>query len=209
MVKPGDVELRSGIPEEFRRQAAEIVYFAFQRKLTPLIGSPAQGIAVIEKAFNPDPAFTIAAFCQDQPVGIAGVYYGGHGFLKPQRSEFNRQFGWVQGTLRCAVFGFFAQAHGQKDMYLHTLAVAPAVRGQGVGTRLLDAVFQTARDKGYRSVSLEVVDTNRDARRLYERIGFVATHTHYFPYLRGIAGFSASTEMVKLIGSDDFSRPTD
>ena len=209
MVKPDNVELRSGIPEEFRRQAAEIVYFAFQRKLTPLIGSPEQGIAIIEKAFNPDPAFAIAAFCQDQPVGIAGVYYGGHGFLKPQRSEFNRQFGWVQGIMRFAVFSFYAQAHGQKDMYLHTLAVSPAMRGKGIGTLLLDVVFQIAREKGFKSVSLEVVDTNRDARRLYERIGFVATHTHYFPYLRGIAGFSASTEMVKHLSSDDFSRPTD
>jgi ribosomal protein S18 acetylase RimI-like enzyme len=207
IVKPDNVELRSGIPEEFRRQAAEIVYFAFQRKLTPLIGSPEQGIAIIEKAF--DPAFTIAAFCQDQPVGIAGMYYGGQGFLRPQRSEFNRQFGWMQGTMRFAVFRLFAQAHGQKDMYLHTLAVAPAMRGKGVGTLLLNAVFQIAREKGFKSVSLEVVDTNRAARRLYERIGFVATHTHYFPYLRGIAGFSASTELVKLIGSDDFSRPTD
>jgi ribosomal protein S18 acetylase RimI-like enzyme len=202
-------ELRSGIPEEFRRQVAEIVYFAFQRKFMPLIGSPERGIAIIEKALNPDPAFTIAAFCQDQPVGIAGLYYGGHGFLKPQRSEFNRQFGRMQGIIRFAVFGLFAQAHGQKDMYLHTLAVAPAMRGKGIGTLLLDAVFQIAREKRFRSVSLEVVDTNRDARRLYERTGFVATHTHYFPFLRGIAGFSASTEMVKPIGSDDFSRPTD
>ena len=195
MVKPDNVELRSEIHEEFRRQAAEIVYFAFQQKLTPLIGSPEQGIAIIETAF--DPAFAVAAYCQDRPVGIAGMYYGGHGFLKPQRSEFSRQFGWLQGMMRFAVFRLFAQAHGQKDMYLHTLAVAPAMRGKGIGTLLLDAVFQIARDKGYRSVSLEVVDTNRDARRLYERIGFVATHTHYFPYLRGIAGFSASTEMVK------------
>ena len=198
MVKIMDnVEIRMGMPEEWRREAAEIVYLAFQRKLTPLIGSPEQGIAIIEKAF--DPAFTIAAFCQDKPVGIAGLYYNGHGFLRPQRSEFIRQFGWAQGTMRAAVFGLFAQAHGQRDMYIHTMAVAPAMRGKGVGTLLLNAVFQIAREKGFNSVSLEVVDTNLDARRLYERFGFVATHTHYFPYLRGIAGFSASTEMVKAL----------
>ena len=194
-MQPDNVEIRSGVPDEFRRQAAEIVYFAFQRKLTPLIGSPEQGVPLIEKAF--DPAFTIAAFCQDQPVGVAGLYYNGHGFLRPQRSEFRHQFGWVRGTMRFTVFRLFAQSHGQKDMYIHTMAVAPAMRGKGIGTLLLNAVFRIAREKGFSSVSLEVVDTNLDARRLYERIGFVATHTHYFPYLRRIAGFSASTEMVK------------
>jgi ribosomal protein S18 acetylase RimI-like enzyme len=194
-VQCGNIELQPEMPEEFRREVAEIVYVAFQRKLAPLIGSPEQGIAILEKAL--DPALAIVAVCQGQPVGVAGLQYGGRNFVRPQRSEFIRQFGSLSGTIRFVMFKLFALAYDQKDMYIDILAVSPAMRGKGIGTLLLDAVFQTAREKGFKSVSLEVVDTNPDARRLYERVGFVAQHTYPYPYLRGIAGFSASIKMVK------------
>jgi ribosomal protein S18 acetylase RimI-like enzyme len=191
------VELRSGMPEEFRREVAEMVYAAFRQKLAPLIGAPGQGVAILEKSI--DPALAIVAVCQGQPVGVAGLQYDGCNFINPRRSEFARQFGLVPGTLRFVMFKIFALAYDQKDMYIDVLAVSPAMRGKGVGTLLLDAVFQTAREKGFKSVSLEVVDTNPDARRLYERVGFVVRHTYPYPYLRGIAGFSASIKMVKTL----------
>ncbi len=196
-MQPESVELRSGMPEEFRREVAEIVYEAFWRKLAPLIGSPGQGVAILEKAL--DPALAIVAVCQGQPVGVAGLQYDGCNFIKPQRSEFVRQFGSLSGTIRFVMFKLFAFVYDQKDMYIDILAVPPAMRGKGVGTLLLDAVFQAAREKGFKSVSLEVVDTNPDARRLYERVGFVAQHTYHYPFVRGIAGFSASIKMVKTL----------
>jgi ribosomal protein S18 acetylase RimI-like enzyme len=193
------VELRLGMPEEFRREVAEIVYEAFQRKFVPLIGSPEQGVAILEKGINP--ALAIVAVCQGHPVGVAGLQYDGRNFITPQRSEFVRQFGALSGIVRFVMFKLFVQAYYQTDMYIDVLAVSPAMRGKGVGTRLLEAVFQTAGEKGFKSVSLEVVDTNPDARRLYERVGFVAQHTYPYPYLRGIAGFSASIKMVKPLSS--------
>jgi GNAT superfamily N-acetyltransferase len=54
------------------------------------------------------------------------------------------------------------------------LAVAGPLRGRGVGIRLMEAVLDWARARGFRSVSLEVVDANPGARCLYERLGFVA-----------------------------------
>jgi ribosomal protein S18 acetylase RimI-like enzyme len=195
LVQPESVELRSGMPEEFRREVAGIVYEAFQQKLAPLIGSPEQGVAILEQAL--DPALAIIAVCQAKPVGVAGLQYDGRNFINPQRSEFVRQFGSLSGTIRFVMFELFALAYYQRDMYIDVLAVSPAMRGKGIGTLLLNAVFQTAWSKGFRSVSLEVVDTNPEARRLYERVGFVAQHTYPYPYLRGIAGFSASIKMVK------------
>ncbi len=199
MVQSEAVELRLGMPEEFRREVAEIVYEAFRQKLAPLIGGPEKGAAILENAL--DPALAIVAVCRGQLVGVAGLQYDGRNFVTPRRSEFVRQFGALSGTLRFVMFMVFALAYGQKDMYIDILAVAPAMRGKGVGTLLLDAVFQTAREKGFKSVSLEVVDTNPDARRLYERLGFVARRTYPYPYLRGIAGFSASIKMVKTLSS--------
>jgi ribosomal protein S18 acetylase RimI-like enzyme len=195
MVQPDTVELRSGMPEEFGREVAEIVYEAFRQKLALLIGSPEQGVAILEKAI--DPTLAIVAVCQGRPVGVAGLQYDGRNFINPQRAEFVRQFGALSGTARFVMFKLFAQAYYQEDMYIDILAVSPDMRGKGVGTRLLEAVFQIAREKKFKSVSLEVVDTNPGARRLYERLGFVARRTYPYPYLRGIAGFSASIKMIK------------
>lgn len=56
---------------------------------------------------------------------------------------------------------------------LHDLVVAPASRGQGVGSRLLEAVEEEARRRGCCFLTLEVNGPNTDAQRLYRKQGFV------------------------------------
>lgn len=55
---------------------------------------------------------------------------------------------------------------------LANIAVAPAFRGQGVGGRLLDHVLDAARERGARSMFLEVRESNHAARRMYASRGF-------------------------------------
>ena len=53
------------------------------------------------------------------------------------------------------------------------LGVAPAHRGRGVGSALLAGCIEQARGLSWRALSLSVEDGNANARRLYERHGFV------------------------------------
>ncbi|MEX2586396.1 MAG: GNAT family N-acetyltransferase [Actinomycetota bacterium] len=53
------------------------------------------------------------------------------------------------------------------------IALRPDVRGQGLGSKLLESLIQIARKQGHRQISLAVEHTNPRARRLYERLGFV------------------------------------
>ena len=55
---------------------------------------------------------------------------------------------------------------------IHDLAVLGECRGQGVGGVLLKAVDDRARELGCCRVTLEVVEDNPGAKRLYERTGF-------------------------------------
>ena len=55
---------------------------------------------------------------------------------------------------------------------VHDLAVHRDFRGQGIGTRLLDAAEQEAIRLGCCRLTLEVQHANANARRLYERVGF-------------------------------------
>jgi ribosomal protein S18 acetylase RimI-like enzyme len=52
------------------------------------------------------------------------------------------------------------------------IAVVPLYRRHGVGTALLDALIERAREDGYPALSLSVEPSNR-SRLMYERAGFV------------------------------------
>jgi ribosomal protein S18 acetylase RimI-like enzyme len=56
---------------------------------------------------------------------------------------------------------------------IHDFVVLPAVRGKGVGRRLLEAVEKKARELGCSKLTLEVMDNNHQALRMYQAAGFV------------------------------------
>lgn len=53
------------------------------------------------------------------------------------------------------------------------LVVAPAHRGRGLGTALIEVLSAVARYAGHSSVEICVMRGNERARALYERLGFV------------------------------------
>lgn len=55
---------------------------------------------------------------------------------------------------------------------LANIAVAPELRGRGIGGRLLDHVLSAVRERGVHSVFLEVRESNHTARRMYAARGF-------------------------------------
>ena len=56
--------------------------------------------------------------------------------------------------------------------YVNVLAVLPACRGLGLGTRLLGLADDLGRAAGKRGMSVIVADANLGARRLYARVGY-------------------------------------
>lgn len=78
--------------------------------------------------------------------------------------------GRAVGAAVC-VWGFSTFA-GRPCVNIHDLAVLPEYQGRGVGSQLLQEVERRAKERGCCKITLEVHDTNRDARRLYERAGF-------------------------------------
>ncbi|MEX0776016.1 MAG: GNAT family N-acetyltransferase [Phycisphaeraceae bacterium] len=61
---------------------------------------------------------------------------------------------------------------------------APAFRGRGVATRLLDYAIDHCARAMFQSVILEVRQSDAPARRLYESLGFCAVASHH-KYVRG------------------------
>lgn len=58
------------------------------------------------------------------------------------------------------------------EAHVSTLAVAPALRGRGVGERILREAMRQAARLGAEMMTLEVRVSNDPAQRLYEKLGF-------------------------------------
>ena len=71
---------------------------------------------------------------------------------------------------------------------LYSLAVHPALRGQGWGDRLLEAGFAWMRRERLTTCRAEVKTGNHAARRLYARHGFVETGMLRDYYASGVDG---------------------
>jgi GNAT superfamily N-acetyltransferase len=87
-------------------------------------------------------ALVLLALVDERVVGIANCFYG---------------------------FSTFA---ARPLLNVHDLAVLPEYRGRGIGRALLAAAEQRARARGCAKLTLEVLETNDGARRLYESFGF-------------------------------------
>lgn len=60
---------------------------------------------------------------------------------------------------------------GESDIRIMDIAMAPAFRGRGIGTRLLQELIDEANGSG-RKLSIHV-EMNNPARSLYDRLGFL------------------------------------
>ncbi len=70
------------------------------------------------------------------------------------------------------VAGGYRSSAADSTVNLVGMWVAPQVRGNGVGRRLVDAIVDWSRDVGADRVELWVTIGNDPARRLYESYGF-------------------------------------
>jgi len=71
--------------------------------------------------------------------------------------------------------GFSVLACAADEAEIQSLAVAPAMRRQGIGALLLQATLTAARERGAAHVHLEVRESNTAARAFYRRHGFEET----------------------------------
>lgn len=59
------------------------------------------------------------------------------------------------------------------ELYIDCLSVSPKAQGKGVGTQLIEAAILKAKEEGHSHIGLLVEMGNPNAKRLYERIGFL------------------------------------
>jgi len=65
------------------------------------------------------------------------------------------------------------------------LYVRPALRGDGVGRRLAEAVMEAAQQAGYATMLLDTLSEMETARAMYQDLGFTEVPPYYFNPIEG------------------------
>ena len=190
------IEIKLGIPEELRHKAAIICYEGLRsHQIELLIGSQQKGITLLEHSLDTELGLT--AQMQGQLVGFVGLQYENRPFFQFERSHFIRELGFLRGLLVFLLFNLSTTQILPEEMFISVIVVDASMRGKGIGTLLMQAVFRIAQQNQCHAIVLDVIDTNPDARRLYERLGFKPVRTLKYGYLRSLIGSSANTTMRK------------
>ncbi|OOF23261.1 molybdopterin-guanine dinucleotide biosynthesis protein MobC [Salinivibrio proteolyticus] len=193
-----EIAIRQGWPLEQAQNVAELYEQAFGMKFARVIPNQAVRVAVLSQCFVPD--FSFAAMQNGKVVGLAGFQTQTGALTQGMDAkQLIDSLGPIKGIWACAILALFERKAAHNELVMDGIAVDSAIRGQGIGSQLLDAIMDYAQAHGFESVRLDVIDSNPRARKLYQAKGFVATKEERFPHLKWLVGFSGATTMVKAL----------
>lgn len=94
---------------------------------------------------------------------------------------------WVLREPSSMLAGYFLLMYAVDEAHLLNISVRRDLHGKGIGRRQLDKVVELAREKGMRSILLEVRPSNTHALAVYQRYGFsqIGLRRDYYPAAAG------------------------
>lgn len=174
--------------------AAQLYEQAFGPKMKVAISARTHRLAIFNAAMNGD--YAVCAIDNNVLVGLAGFHTSSGSLTGGVGANYLvKKLGYVKGLRAIVVLMFYERKLKDNELLMDGISVDGNFRGQGIGTQLLKLVIDYAQNNNYRSVRLDVIDINNNAKRLYENIGFKVTKTEKFEFLRSLFGFGAVTTM--------------
>ncbi|UHA73435.1 GNAT family N-acetyltransferase [Paenibacillus sp. 481] len=210
MAEQSELTITNVLTSEQTEEAAGIYYEAFKVKLNNLwlfTDKPQLAIAFLSRTMTIEKGFY--AIKEGRVIGMVGLQKDAEPYIRVTLDSFVKTFGWFGAVWRYAsykIYDYFNSSPKENELRIDSISVASEARGLGVGSKLLNKVMQVASETGKKNVVLEVIDTNPQARKLYERIGFVCTGTKTFGATTARAGFRAVHYMSKPVVPESTSR---
>jgi GNAT superfamily N-acetyltransferase len=192
------VQIVHGFDEGQRDHVSRLFWGAFSGKLEPILGPEDRALRFISSVLHP--RFAMCAVEDGKLLGVAGFKTPEGGLVGGGLSDMTPIYGWFGGLWRGLLLEQLERDLSDGQLLMDGIFVDETARGKGVGTALLEAVMDHARDHGFCEVRLDVIDRNPRARALYERQGFVARGEVDAWPLHRVFGFRKAATMVRQIG---------
>ena len=184
-----NIEITESINKNQRIRAIEILYYAFEQKIRALIKSKEKALAIYNKSLKNDQVFY--ALLDGNVVGLIGLQYKNRTFLEFKYRDLRKYFNPLQSYFIYKIYKLTSPKIKDDVLRIDSIAVDKSFRNLGIGTQLINKVFEFAKNKGIKKVILEVINTNPKAKALYERIGFKEKKIVRYYFLTRSAGFSS------------------
>lgn len=127
--------------------------------------------SLFSNAFHP--SFVSACVEKDTVLGIMGIATSNLRPIQLKLDQCIRIYGKFKGNLIYKQINRIFQSQVVKrstDLYIDVLATTMNARGKGVASKLLEYAFSLPQ---YEACYIEVLSKNHNAKRLYEKCGFI------------------------------------
>ncbi|AFS79771.1 acetyltransferase, GNAT family [Gottschalkia acidurici 9a] len=196
-----EIKIVQTLNEDQKIKVARIFFNSFPKKFEYLwlfTKNEEQAIECLRNCINYDSG--LYAISNNSVYGLIGLETGGSRYVELKLKELKKVFGTLGGIWRYIGYKCYRLAHNHSsdsEVHIDPIAVAKEAQGKGIGSKLLDAAFNYAKNIGKRTIVLEVVDTNPRAKKLYERVGFTVIDQDNFGIITYKAGFKSVINMKK------------
>lgn len=196
----GHIEYLKYLPGTLFRPAVDLYFYSLREKLEPLLGGDGRAQEVLMSSIVADNC--LVALCNGKLVGIMGFQTSQGGFIQPSLKTMVRIYGMPGGLFRLAGLAMLYHSTRSDEFYIDGVAVAPEMRGKGIGRHFFGILESMASEAGKSRISLDVIDINDRARALYEKLGYKELNRQKIWPVNRLIGFpfGAVSYMEKSIG---------
>jgi len=143
---------------------AQYVYEVDFRTFNLLFKTPEKAIKKISKNLKPSQTFLIILDDNENIIGILEYYM----------DNFPKDF--TLKSLRLLIIDildYFTLSDVKKgDLYIADIAIDKSLRGQGIGSKVIEETIEYAKENNMNRVTLDADFKNTQAKKLYEKLGF-------------------------------------
>ena len=203
MVDQNNIIITNIIKDEHKDKVARLYFQAFQLKFSHLwlFTKDEEKAAIVLKDSIPYRE-GLYALSNNEVLGFVGLEKGNGYYTHLSFQGFKEAFGLLGAMWRYAaywIFRLFHPMHKNDVVHIDPIVVSDEARGMGIGTKLIEAVFEQAKRMRKKKVVLEVVDTNPMAKKLYEKLGFRVVKAEKLSFFTKDAGFEKVYHMEKVL----------
>lgn len=183
--------------EDLLDQMAEIIKDGFYSKFSFILGEGNDFLESVKIIINRDLCYGLLD--GDRLKGIAVLKDKSTKAIVYPFKKLRRILGFFRGVKACIMLKliFNMGTINESTLKLELLSVDKEFRGEGIGHKFLDKIEALAREKFLKKISLEVIDTNPRAKKLYEKFGYKEVKFIYTEKMTRDIGFTGVYEMEK------------